>query len=386
MTVRMTVPTTVEARVASDALHRRVRAMIGAFEEGAPSPESFDALAVDLAAFQAAHVPGYARLCAARGVDPRALARAADAPAVPSEAFKLAPVFAFDPRDAAVTAVTFRTSGTTVGARGAHAMRHAATYDAAALAFGKAMFARGLPLGRGGIPVLVIGPSDAEAPDSSLMHMCALFGRAFGPADDERFFVRDGTLAVDALRHRLRSLPRQVPALVLATSFGLVHWLDGIEGEVIPLPPGSRVMQTGGTKGRSREVSAAELRREVARAFDIPERSVVAEYGMTELSSQFWEATAIDEAAPHGVYREPPWARVVPVDPVSLSPMAAGAIGIARIEDLANVDSAFALLTQDRVRRVEAGFELLGRAAGAPPRGCSIALDEMLSSGPRPGS
>jgi hypothetical protein len=371
---------TAEATVTSDALHARVRAMIHAFEARRPSPEPFDALAADLATFQAAHVPGYARLCAARGVDPRAIVRASQAPAVPAEAFKLASVFAFDAGDAGVT---FRTSGTTVGARGAHAMRHAATYDAAALAFGRAMFARGLradSLERGEVPVLVIGPSDVEAPDSSLMHMCALFGRAFGSADDgARFFVRGGALAVEALRDRLRSLPRRAPALVLATSFGLVHWLDASGGETIPLPPGSLVMQTGGTKGRSREVSAAELRRDVARAFAIPERSVVAEYGMTELSSQFWEATAVDERAPHGTYHEPPWARVVPVDPVTLAPVAAGAIGIARIEDLANVDSAFAVLTQDRVRRVEGGIELLGRAAGAPPRGCSIALDEMLS-------
>lgn len=386
----MPVPTiarvTAQAAVASDALHARVCAIVDAFAAGRPSPEPFDALAVDLAAFQAVHVPGYARLCASRGVDPRAIARASQAPAVPSEAFKLAHVFAFDARDAGVI---FRTSGTTVGARGTHAMRHAATYDAAALAFGRAMFARGLPAesaGRGGTPVLVIGPSDVEAPDSSLMHMCALFGRAFGAAGDgPRFFVRNGALAVEALRDRLRSLPRQAPALVLATSFGLVHWLDAIGGETIPLPPGSLVMQTGGTKGRSREVSAAELRRDVARAFAIPERSVVAEYGMTELSSQFWEATAVDERAPHGVYREPPWARVVPVDPVTLAPVAAGEIGVARIEDLANVDSAFAVLTHDRVRRVEGGIELLGRGAGAPPRGCSIALDEMLSgAAPRP--
>ena len=55
-------------------------------------------------------------------------------------------------------------------------------------------------------------------------------------------------------------------------------------------------------------------------------------------------------------------------------------IGFARIEDLANVDSAFAIVTQDRVRRVDEGFEFVGRSLGAPPRGCSIGLDEMLSS------
>jgi hypothetical protein len=100
---------------------------------------------------------------------------------------------------------------------------------------------------------------------------------------------------------------------------------------------------------------------------------------MTELSSQFWEATLVDDRARHGFFAEPPWARVVPVDPESLAPVPAGEVGIARIEDLANVDSAFALLTHDRVRRAGAGFELLGRAPGAAPRGCSIALDEMLS-------
>jgi hypothetical protein len=78
------------------------------------------------------------------------------------------------------------------------------------------------------------------------------------------------------------------------------------------------------------------------------------------------------------VYAEPPWARVVPVDPETLAPVGAGAVGLARVEDLANVDSAVVVLAQDRVRRVPGGVELLGRAPGAPPRGCSIAIDEML--------
>ena len=374
----MAVLTAESVRLESDALHARVRAMIGAFEAGRAMPESFDTLAADLARFQAQHVPGYGRLCAARGVDPRAIARASEAPAVPAEAFKFARVFAFDERDAAFTFRTSGTSGATV--RGAHAMRTAASYDAAALAFGAAMFARGLEKR---VPVVVIGPSDAEAPDSSLSHMCALFARAFGAPDGaggRTFFVRGGALDVDALRERFASLSRDVPALVLATSFGLVHWLDAIGSAVVPLPPRSRVMQTGGYKGRSREVSAVDLRRAVAQAFAIDERAVVAEYGMTELSSQFWEATLVDPGAKHGLYAEPPWARVAVVDPETLSPVSGGEVGIARIEDLANVDSAFAILTQDRVRRVGERFELLGRAPGAHPRGCSIALDEMLSA------
>src|SRR5262249_55418295 len=114
-------------------------------------------------------------------------------------------------------------------------------------------------------------------------------------------------------------------------------------------------------------------------------------YGMTELSSQLYEGTVVSATARHGVYFAPPWVRVTAVDPVTLAPAPAGAEGLARIVDLANVDSAVAIQTADRVRVlgealnlsdrgpiVTTGVELLGRAKGAPPRGCSIAVDEML--------
>ncbi|MDP9036638.1 MAG: acyl-protein synthetase [Myxococcota bacterium] len=363
----------------SDALHARVRAIVDAFGEGARPPESFDALASALARYQASHVPGYARLCAARGVEPASIVRAEDAPAVPCDAFKLASVFAFEDRDAGVVFRTSGTTGTTTGARGVHAMRDAGTYDAAALAFGRAMLGGGLTFP---VPVLVVGPPERDAPDSSLTRMTALFARELGVAEpsERTFFVRDGSLDIAGFRARVACLERTSPVLVLATSFALVHLLDALGGETLTFPPGSRVMQTGGFKGKSREVEIPELRRDVARALAVDERCVVAEYGMTELSSQFWEATAVDSRARHGVYHEPPWARVVPVDGVSLAPVAPGEVGIARIEDLANVDSAFAIVAQDRVRRVPGGFELLGRSSDAPPRGCSIAIDDILSA------
>lgn len=349
----------------SERLHSRARAFASAFVAGGPPPEPFDALAADLARFQASHVEGYARLCRARGIGPARLSRAAEAPAVPTDAFKVARVFAFD--DAAAIA-TFRTSGTTVGTRGVHRFRDVATYEAAALAFGRPALAQDLPEDA---PVLVLGPSRREAPDSSLAHMTSLFAERLGrPAG---VFVRAGALDADGLRRTIEAL--DAPALVLATSFALVHLLDALRGAGLPLPCGGRVMQTGGFKGRSREVEAATLRAEVARTFGVTEARIVSEYGMTELSSQFYDRG-------DGLHREPPWARVVPVDPVSLEPLPPGEIGIARIEDLMNVDSAFAVLTQDRVRRVGDGFELLGRAPGAPPRGCSIAIDEMLGGLP----
>jgi hypothetical protein len=350
----------------SDALHARARGFVRAFEAGHPMPESFDALACDLARYQAAHVPGYARLCRARNVDPASFACAGEAPAVPTDAFKAARVAAFPAADAKAT---FCTSGTTIGARGTHAMRDLATYDAAALAFGRRSLTHDLP---SRAQVLVLGPPPEEAPDSSLTHMLALFVRELSIDASRAFFLRDGIFELDALSETLARLDPSGPgALLLGTSFAFVHFVDAIDGATFPLPRASRVMQTGGYKGKSREVAPDALRAEIARTFGVTE--IVSEYGMTELSSQFY-----DSQPTPGVYAEPPWARVVPVHPETLAPVNEGEIGIARIEDLMNVDSAFAVLAADRVRRVDGGFELLGRAPGAAPRGCSIAVDEMI--------
>jgi hypothetical protein len=58
-----------------------------------------------------------------------------------------------------------------------------------------------------------------------------------------------------------------------------------------------------------------------------------------------------------------------------------GREGIARFVDLANVDSAVAIQTADRIRHVDGGIELLGRTPGAPPRGCSLALEHLVGDG-----
>jgi hypothetical protein len=365
----------------SDALHERALGFVRAFEAGRAMPEPFDALAADIARFQATNVPGYARLCEARGVSAPAMQRAADAPAVPTEAFKMARVATFPEAEARVT---FLTSGTTIGARGKHSMRRPSTYDAAAVAFGRWALTRGEPaLGVPG-PVLMLAPPPDELADSSLMHMMRAFARAFGPHEPgaSDCFLRGGVLELVELDARVaEALVTGQSVLMLGTSLAFVHLLEAVGDSGFRLPPGSRVMQTGGWKGRTVEVDAATLRGDIARALAIDPRAVVSEYGMTELSSQFYEATAVDASAVPGVYVEPPWARVVPVHPESLEPVPEGEEGVARIEDLMNVDSAFAVLAADRVRRVPGGFELLGRWPGASPRGCSIAVDELLAAG-----
>jgi hypothetical protein len=368
------VPTPLFSAAASDALHARAVAFVEAFERGVAMPEPFDALACDLARHQAAS--GYGRLASAMGMELSALTDASAIPAIPTDAFKAMRVAAHPP---AFDAAVFRTSGTTVGARGTHAFRHTITYDRGALAFGRRALAP--HLGER-FPVLVLGPPPSELPDSSLTHMLAAFVRAFdgAPSPESHFFLRGDTFDLAALDEALASACVQnAPVFLAGTSFAFVHLLDALGEDVLSLPRGSLVMQTGGFKGRSRVVEAAELRRELARVFAVPERAVVAEYGMTELSSQGWEAPLFSEGGVHGTFVVPPWMRVQAADPDTLAPLVDGERGVARITDLLNVDSAVVVQTADLVTVRGASITLHGRAPGAAPRGCSLAIDELLA-------
>jgi hypothetical protein len=101
---------------------------------------------------------------------------------------------------------------------------------------------------------------------------------------------------------------------------------------------------------------------------------------MTELTSQLYEGTLPGAAlaGPRDVLLEPPTLRVVPVDPLTLEAVPEGELGLARMIDLGNVDSAVVVQTEDLVRRVDGGIELLGRRPGATARGCSLAVEAWL--------
>lgn len=365
----------------SDALHQAVRH----FAAG-DRTRTFGELALEIANFQREYSPGFARLWASRRAS---IDHADDIPGVPCDAFRLARV-ALHPESE--DRLRFSTSGTTSGARGLHAMRVTETYHELALHFGRAaLLSNDRPH-----HVVALAPLLDDPPSSSLGHMMAMFMVDFeqrGPFDvrtPERWLIDDRGVNLAGLEQAAaRAKKRDEPLLVLATSFALVGLLDALQGRTLPLPEGAIVMQTGGFKGKTREIEPAELRASVARTFGFREAQVVSEYGMTELTSQLYEATVPGSALERerrgtfGVYAEPPWLRVVPVDPVTLEPVPNGEVGIARIVDLGNVDSAIAIQTQDRVRRVDGGVVLLGRAAGATPRGCSLAIEEFLARGAR---
>lgn len=344
----------MDAVASSDALHARVQALIS-------REEADDALVLDVARHQAAHCAPIARLYRARGLDPARLTRVAEIPAVPTDAFKRVRIATHPP---ALDRVTFLTSGTTLGARGAHPLRRTDTYELAARLHGATM----LRLDEPHDALLLV----LDDPASSLGHMCRDFARAFARRTTEAFRASLDVAAVSEAAAADR------PLLVMSTSFALVHLLDALAGRTLPLPGGSRVMQTGGFKGRSREVSAVELRQQLSRAFAIDERSVVAEYGMTELGSQGYELTLVQRDAAHGVYGLPRWASVSAVDPETNEALPTGEFGILRFVDPVNVDGAVAVQTQDVGRALgPTTFELRGRLEGATPRGCSLAIEEL---------
>ncbi len=373
----------------SDALHERVRAFARAKTAGEAPPESFDALAVEIARYQARSVPAFQRLVEARG---GILSSADSIPAVPVDVFRLARIAAHPPE---LDVARFETSGTTGAASGIHPMRTTETYRDLAIAMGRKAL---VSAWAGPRVVVALAPAPTEG-RSSLGFMMEAFmaefdGRGltdpstpFDAAARDRWLASSDGIDVAGLRRAARvALERGEPLLVLATGFALVLLLDALGGEHVEAPERTVVMPTGGFKGRTREVDFAELVAATARAFRIPEGHVVAEYGMTELSSQLYEGTLPggELVGPRGVYLPPPWLRVTPVDPETLRAVPDGRAGLLRFVDLGNVDSAVAIVTQDLGRRRGPGIELFGRARGAPARGCSLAVEEMVLGGAPP--
>lgn len=374
------------ALAASEALHERVRAF-GRAALASTEAEDFEELACALARFQAEYSPGYARLVERRGSRLDCLAAI---PAVPVDAFRLTRVCV---HPESLDVARFRTSGTTNEVPGVHAFRDLETYRELSCLWGeRALFSAW----RGPKTVIALASSPGTPPTSSLGFMMRTFmerfdGRALTPSPEgvpfdadsaARWLATSSGIDVEGLRRAAGTArKRNEPFVVLATSFALAGLLEALDGETLATPSRTLVMQTGGFKGRTREVPAERLRAQVARAFRTSEDAVVSEYGMTELSGQLYEGTLPGGAlaGPRGVYLEPPWLRVVPVAPHTLEPVANGEVGIARFVDLSNVDSAVAVLTQDLVRRTERGIELLGRRKSAPPRGCSLPYEGLVT-------
>jgi hypothetical protein len=250
-------------------------------------------------------------------------------------------------------------------------------------------------------------PTPESVPNSSLVHMLGTAGKLW--AQDGLRFVgrlgRSGAWEVDvaALDQEIQSAVESgTPMLLFGTAFNWVHFLDEKNRWVRArerhvLPPGSLVMETGGYKGRSRELSREQLERELTASLGITPGQIVREYGMCELSSQAYEMGScgmddpVEKLSDHermsGVkkggqgFQFPPWVRVRVLSPETGREVAVGEPGVLQVTDLANAWSVQAVETSDLVIQTSEGkFQLMGRVSGVEPRGCSLrSLNEAES-------
>ena len=235
--------------------------------------------------------------------------------------------------------------------------------------------------------LIILTPPPALAPHSSLVHMFETIQQQFGGASvptGRTFFgdiAADGSwtlnfsAVVEAFSPR-RQTPDARPQLLLGTAFSFVHLLDFLAERNLrfDLPAGSRVMETGGYKNRSRSMPKAELHQLITEKLGLPPSNIICEYGMSELSSQAYDSAIHHPSSiiHHRVFQFPPWARVKIISPETGREVADGETGLIRVFDLANVFSVMAIQTEDLGIRHGDGFELIGRATLAEPRGCSL--------------
>jgi hypothetical protein len=386
----------------------------------------FSGLALELFALQFRHNPVYQSLCAARKLTPPAVEHWTRVPFVPTSAFKELELSCLPPAER--TAV-FHSSGTTEQkpSRHFHSAESLAVYEASLWSW----FA---PHFRVANRFIFLTPDMAAAPRSSLVHMFEIVRQNIGgsPAADA-FLGRAGTdgvwtVELSAVQQALQSaVASGRPLTLLGTAFSFVHLLDFLAEKNLrfDLPAGSQVMETGGYKNRSRVLSKAELHTLIAEKLGVGRENIICEYGMSELSSQAYDSlpmnSKMDGRAPHPgplpigsadsadaerekrsqrldvvergvvqgsnvrtfnhlpssilhprIFRFRPWVRAQMMSPETGREVADGETGLIRIFDLANAFSVAAIQTEDLGIRRGDGFELIGRAQLAEPRGCSL--------------
>jgi hypothetical protein len=163
----------------------------------------------------------------------------------------------------------------------------------------------------------------------------------------------------------------QKPTMLIGVTFALLDLATDIANGTWELEgalkfPKMRIMETGGMKGRRKELIRAEVHAHLKLAF--PESPIDSEYGMTELLSQAYLKNS-------GLFECPPWMRIYTrdaADPLS-APQRNNSRGALNVIDLANEDSCAFLALSDQGRVFENGtFEVYGRLDQSEIRGCNL--------------
>ncbi len=325
---------------------------------GSPAP-GFEELALEVFAFQFARNAVYRDFCQALGRSPGNVTSLEQVPFLPVELFRQHRVVAFEGQ----AEEEFVSSGTTAlgsqpegapASRSRHFVKDLSVYEQSFSQSFRQFY--GEP---SGYCILALLPSYLEREGSSLVYMAASLIRQSG--QPESGFYLDSYAKLAKVLRRLMGQGQRI--LLLGVSFGL---LDLAEAHPMKMK-NTLVMETGGMKGRRKEMVREELHERLMETFSLD--AIHSEYGMTELLSQAWSKGG-------GWFGCPPWMRILirdSNDPLSITD--GRRTGGINVVDLANLHSCSFLATQD-LGRIGAGglFEVLGRFDHSDVRGCNLML------------
>lgn len=305
--------------------------------------QDFEACALALFRHQARHTPPYAEYVALLGIDPDSVSRVEDIPFMPIELFKSHDVYCGE--QAPEIVFTSSNTGSTVASR--HMMASLEEY--------RKTFTRAFEIFYGNPTkwsIYGLLPNYLEREGSSLVYMV---DRLIAMAGSGGFYLND----YERLIRDMEADPK--PKILLGVSYALWDMAE----QYAPKLSNTIVMETGGMKGRRKELSKSELHAILCQGFGV--EHIHSEYGMAELTSQAYSSG-------EGVFKAPAWMRVMVRDvndPMDHKPQ--GMRGGIDIIDLANLSSCAFIQTQDMGRLSEDGsFIIEGRIAGSDIRGCNL--------------
>lgn len=307
------------------------------------SAEEFDRAALEVFRFQAGACEPYARYMSLMGIDPQQVRRAADIPHLPIELFKTQRIYCGPGEPQKV----FTSSNTGATTPSSHYMADLTIYERDFTASFERFYG---PAAEWSIYGLL--PNYLQREGSSLVYMV---DRLIAHSGSGGFYLDD----YDKLLRDMERDPRH--KILLGVSYAL--W--DLAEQYAPKLHDTIVMETGGMKGRRRELPKQEFHAILTEAFGV--ESIHSEYGMAELTSQAYSSGA-------GIFRAPEWMRVTVRDVNDpLTTLPAGSRGAIDITDLGNLYSCAFISTQDVGRTFADGtFTVEGRLSGADVRGCNL--------------
>jgi hypothetical protein len=310
----------------------------------------FNDTALQVFRFQADACRVYIDFISGLGVDPAAVKHYTGIPFLPISFFKSQQVLS----SADPVQVTFSSSGTTGTTTSRHLVTDVSWYEES--------FRKGFELFYGDIrryTILALLPSYLEREGSSLIYMVEDLIKQSGNADSGFFLYNH-----DELYHQLKKQQQnKKPTVLIGVTYAL---LDFIENYQLDFPE-LIIMETGGMKGRRKEMIREELHAQLCKGFGV--RAIHSEYGMTELLSQAYSKG-------DGIFICPPWMRILSRDTNDpLTILNDGKAGGINVIDLANINSCSFIATQDLGKLYPDGsFEVLGRFDDADIRGCNLLI------------